>query len=99
MEKKGDTLELKTNVEVDKSMKLIDINGKKNEGAISDNASAAAFGCKNIRFGYIIVANDAKKVKKKDLEHNSTITRLKGLRKADFDRLEKYSRSYVYLSD
>ena len=29
MEKKGDTLELKTNVEVDKSMKLIDINGKK----------------------------------------------------------------------
>jgi hypothetical protein len=29
MEKKGDTLELKTIIEVDKSMKLVDINGKK----------------------------------------------------------------------
>lgn len=36
-------------------------------------------------------------VKKADLEHNSNITRLKGLTKKDFDRLEKYCRSYEYL--
>ena len=41
---------------------------------------------------------DAKKIKKADLRHNSDITRLKGLRKKDFDRLEKYNRSYIYLS-
>ena len=41
---------------------------------------------------------DAKRIKKADLRHNSDITRLKGLRKKDFDRLEKYSRSYIYLS-
>lgn len=38
------------------------------------------------------------KVKKRDLEHNSNITRLKGLRKKDFDRIEKYHTAYVYLS-
>jgi len=41
----------------------------------------------------------AKAVKLKDLEHNSRITRLKGLRKKDFDRLEKYHRAYIYLKD
>ena len=41
----------------------------------------------------------AKAVKLRDLEHNSKITRLKGLRKKDFDRLEKYHRAYVYLSE
>jgi (p)ppGpp synthase/HD superfamily hydrolase len=41
----------------------------------------------------------AKAVKLKDLEHNSKITRLKGLRKKDFDRLEKYHRAYIYLMD
>ena len=41
----------------------------------------------------------AKAVKLKDLEHNSRITRLKGLRKKDFDRLEKYHRAYTYLKD
>lgn len=41
----------------------------------------------------------AKEIKKRDLEHNSKITRLKGLRKKDFDRLEKYSRAYMYLSE
>lgn len=40
----------------------------------------------------------AKAVKLKDLEHNSRITRLKGLRKKDFDRLEKYHKAYLYLS-
>lgn len=42
---------------------------------------------------------DAKLVKKEDLKDNSDITRLKGLRKKDFERLERYSRAFVYLSD
>jgi (p)ppGpp synthase/HD superfamily hydrolase len=37
-------------------------------------------------------------IKKADLEHNSNITRIKGVRKKDFDRLEKYSLAYIYLS-
>lgn len=41
----------------------------------------------------------AKAVKLRDLEHNTQITRLKGLRKKDFDRLEKYHRAYTYLLD
>jgi (p)ppGpp synthase/HD superfamily hydrolase len=41
----------------------------------------------------------AKAVKLRDLEHNSKITRLKGLRKKDFDRLEKYHRAYTYLHE
>lgn len=40
----------------------------------------------------------ATKVKLADLKDNSDITRLKGLTKKDFDRMEKYHRSYVYLS-
>lgn len=42
---------------------------------------------------------DAKQVKKADLRDNSDITRLKGLRKKDFDRLEKYNIAYAYLCD
>lgn len=38
-------------------------------------------------------------VKLRDLEHNTKVTRLKGLRKKDFDRLEKYHRAYTYLMD
>ena len=47
-----------------------------------------------------MLANDdiARAVKLADLRDNSDITRLKGLTKKDFDRLEKYSRAYVYLS-
>jgi (p)ppGpp synthase/HD superfamily hydrolase len=41
---------------------------------------------------------DATKVKLADLKDNSDITRLKGLRKKDFDRMEKYHRSFTYLS-
>jgi (p)ppGpp synthase/HD superfamily hydrolase len=41
---------------------------------------------------------DARAVKLADLEDNSQITRLKGLTKADFARLEKYHKAYVYLS-
>lgn len=40
---------------------------------------------------------DAREVKLRDLEHNSMITRLKGLREKDIDRLVKYQRAYVYL--
>ncbi len=41
---------------------------------------------------------DARKVKLADLKDNTDITRLKGLRKKDFDRMEKYHRAYVYLN-
>lgn len=41
----------------------------------------------------------ARAVKIRDLEHNTKITRLKGLRKKDFDRMEKYHRAYVYLKN
>ena len=41
---------------------------------------------------------DAIKVKLADLKDNSDITRLKGLTKKDFDRMEKYHKAYVYLS-
>jgi (p)ppGpp synthase/HD superfamily hydrolase len=46
----------------------------------------------------IAVSKEATEIKLRDLEDNSNITRLKGLGKKDFDRLEKYHRSYVYLS-
>ncbi len=42
---------------------------------------------------------DAKLVKREDLRDNSDITRLKRLRQKDFERLEKYSRAFIYLSD
>ncbi|XAI97292.1 guanosine-3',5'-bis(diphosphate) protein [Leptolyngbya phage Lbo-JY46] len=45
------------------------------------------------------VHNIAKAIKKADLEHNSKVSRLKGLRKKDFDRLEKYCVAYQYLSE
>ncbi len=41
---------------------------------------------------------DARKVKLADLKDNSDITRLKGLTKKDFDKMEKYHRAFVYLS-
>lgn len=41
---------------------------------------------------------DCTAVKLADLEDNSLITRIKGFRKKDFDRLEKYYRAYTYLS-
>ena len=41
---------------------------------------------------------DAVKIKLSDLRHNSNITRLKGLTKKDFDRMEKYHKAYTYLS-
>lgn len=46
----------------------------------------------------IAMNEDARLVKLQDLRHNSDITRIKNLRKKDFDRIEKYHRSYIYLS-
>jgi (p)ppGpp synthase/HD superfamily hydrolase len=47
----------------------------------------------------VALCRDAKAVKRADLIDNSNITRLKGLRKKDFDRLEKYHKAFVYLTD
>lgn len=41
---------------------------------------------------------DARRVKISDLKDNSDITRLKGLSKKDFERMEKYHIAYTYLS-
>ncbi len=41
----------------------------------------------------------AREIKLRDLEHNSKITRLKGLRQKDFDRLTKYQKAYQYLKE
>lgn len=46
----------------------------------------------------VAVSNEASEIKRKDLEDNSNITRLKGLRKKDLDRIEKYHTAYMYLS-
>lgn len=46
----------------------------------------------------ISLNEDARKVKLADLRHNSDIHRMKGLRKKDFDRLEKYHKAYAYLN-
>lgn len=42
---------------------------------------------------------DAMRVKQADLRHNSDITRLKGLRDKDFDRMRKYCISYQKISN
>jgi (p)ppGpp synthase/HD superfamily hydrolase len=47
----------------------------------------------------IATNKDAVAVKLSDLKDNSNITRLKGLRKKDFDRIEKYHKAFVYLSN
>lgn len=41
----------------------------------------------------------AREVKMRDIEHNSKVTRLKGLREKDFERLEKYSKAYTILKN
>lgn len=38
-------------------------------------------------------------IKLADLEHNTQVSRLKGLTKKDFDRLEKYHKAYTYLKE
>lgn len=47
----------------------------------------------------IALNKDARAVKLSDLTDNSNITRLKGLRKKDFDRMEKYHKAFVYLTE
>lgn len=47
----------------------------------------------------ISVCEKATKIKRRDLRHNSDITRIKDVRKKDFDRLEKYVMAYKYLSN
>ena len=47
----------------------------------------------------ISVSADATAIKLADLRDNSDITRIKGLRKKDIDRIEKYHKSYIYLSN
>lgn len=46
----------------------------------------------------ISLSKIATAIKLADLRHNSDILRMKGLRKKDFDRIEKYHRSFMYLS-
>ncbi len=57
---------------------------------------------KNTDYGDYVKAlahnSDARAVKLADLRDNSDITRMKGLTKKDVDRLEKYHRWYMYLS-
>lgn len=40
---------------------------------------------------------DAIRIKRKDLEHNSDITRLKGVTDKDLKRIEKYHRAFIKL--
>ena len=47
----------------------------------------------------ISVSKDATQIKLADLKDNSDITRLKGLRKKDLDRMEKYHTAYIYLNN
>ncbi len=42
---------------------------------------------------------DAIRVKRKDLEHNSDITRLKGVRDKDLVRMKKYHNAFVRLGE
>ncbi len=46
----------------------------------------------------VSINRDAVKVKLADLQDNSNITHLKGLTKADFERMERYHKAYTYLS-
>jgi len=42
---------------------------------------------------------DAIRIKRKDLEHNSHITRLKGIKTKDTDRMKKYHKAFMLLTD
>lgn len=47
----------------------------------------------------IIVSEGATRIKCADLEHNSNITRLKGVTEKDLKRVEKYHKAYLYLKN
>jgi len=42
---------------------------------------------------------DAIRVKRKDLEHNSDITRLKGIKPKDLERMKKYHEAFIMLGE
>ena len=42
---------------------------------------------------------DAIRVKRKDLQHNSCATRLKGVTEKDFLRMQKYQKAYTFLGE
>lgn len=46
----------------------------------------------------IATNKDAIKVKLEDLSHNMDLKRMKGLRQKDFERMEKYTKAYAFLS-
>jgi len=47
----------------------------------------------------ICTNHDAIRVKRKDIEHNTDITRLKGVRDKDLERLKKYHSAFLILGD
>ena len=47
--------------------------------------------------GGICTNYDAVRVKRRDIEHNSDMTRLKGVGRKDLDRMEKYHRAFLKL--
>lgn len=47
----------------------------------------------------IALNEDARRIKIQDLDHNSQMMRMKGIRAKDFRRIEKYQRAYQYLKD
>lgn len=49
----------------------------------------------------VIIKNNpiAKEVKMRDIEHNSKITRLKGIGEKDLIRMKKYHKAYQYLKN
>ncbi len=47
----------------------------------------------------ICLNRDAITVKRKDLEHNSDITRLKGVKHKDLLRMEKYHKAFIKLGE
>jgi len=51
----------------------------------------------DVYIGAIKLQDIAREVKLRDLEHNSKITRLKGLREKDFARLIKYNKAHKFL--
>lgn len=47
----------------------------------------------------MVFNRDAMLVKLQDLKDNSDISRMKGLREKDFERLVKYNKAYAYLQE
>jgi len=65
------------------ALELLDMRGKDYHEAINK----------------MVISDLAIEVKMRDLEHNSKITRLKGLTQKDHDRLAKYNKAYNFLKE